>query len=226
MLNIEKHKQILSKILLEIYSEKSLAGKLGFKGGTALYFFYDLNRFSTDLDFDLIGEGSEKDIKLIEEIVARNLKIVDSRTKRFTWFWLGSYQKGEVKVKIEINTRPYPNKYEVVDFRGFSIRVLKKEYMAAHKFCAVLDRKVLQNRDLYDIWFMMDRDFPINKEIIKLRTGKKLKAHFSDILKMIRKLPIKYDVLNGLGEVMDNSRKDWVKGNLLKQIEIMLASRI
>ena len=98
--------------------------------------------------------------------------------------------------------------------------------MAAHKFCAVLDRKILQNRDLYDIWFMMEKDFPVNEEIIKLRTGKKLKTYLTDILKMIRKLPAKYDLLNGLGEVMDNSRKDWVKGNLLKQIEIMLVSRI
>lgn len=226
MLNIEKHKQILSKILIEIFSEKSLAGKLGFKGGTALYFFYDLNRFSTDLDFDLIGEGSEKDIKLIESIVARNLTIVDSRTKRFTWFWLGSYEKGEMKVKIEINTRQYPNEYEVRDFRGYSVRLLKSEYMAAHKFCAVLDRKKLQNRDLYDMWFMLTNDFTINERVVEQRTGKKLKAYLAEILAMIRDLPQNYDVLNGLGEVMDGRKKDWVKGKLLKELEIELASRV
>ena len=226
MLNIEKHKQVLAKILIEIFSEKSLAGKLGFKGGTALYFFYDLNRFSTDLDFDLIGEGTAEDILLIESIVKRNLTIVDSRTKRFTWFWLGSYEKGQVKVKIEVNTRQYPNKYEVKDFRGYSIRLLKREYMAAHKFCAVLDRKTLQNRDLYDIWFMFTHDFPINEKIILERTGKKLKPYFADVLKMVRGLPKNYDVLNGLGEVMDNRKKDWVKGNLLEELEIQLASRI
>lgn len=226
MLNIEKHKQILSKILIEIFQEKSLAGKLGFKGGTALYLFYDLNRFSTDLDFDLIGVGSEKDIKLIESIVARNLTIVDSKTKRFTWFWLGSYERGEVKVKIEVNTRVYPNKYEVMDFHGYSTRVLKREYMAAHKFCAVLDRKKLQNRDLYDMWFMLTHDFSINEGIIQERMGKKLKPYLAEVLKMIRALPKNYDVLNGLGEVMDNRKKDWVKGRLLEELEIQLASRV
>lgn len=37
---------------------------LGFKGGTAAYIFYDLNRFSTDLDFDLtkrLGESEFAD---------------------------------------------------------------------------------------------------------------------------------------------------------------------
>jgi predicted nucleotidyltransferase component of viral defense system len=226
MLNIEKHKQVLAKILIEIFQEKSLAGKLGFKGGTTLYFFYDLDRFSTDLDFDLIGEGNSEDIKLIEKIMKRNLKIVDSRTKRFTWFWLGSYEKGEMKIKIEINTRKYPNEYEVKDFRGFSIRVLKSDYMAAHKFCAVLDRKTMQNRDLYDIWFILKNNIDIKEDIIELRMGKKLKPYLKDILKMIRSLPQNYDVLAGLGEVMDNRKKDWVKGNLLKQLEIELASRV
>lgn len=226
MLNIEKHKQILSKMLIEIFSEKSLAGKLGFKGGTALYFFYDLNRFSTDLDFDLIGDGNEEDIKLIESIVKRNLTMVDSRTKRFTWFWLGSYQKSEMKVKIEINTRQFPNKYEVRDFRGFSIRLLKREYMAAHIFCAILDRKKLQNRDLYDAWFMLKNDFTIDESIVELRMGEKLKPYLGDVLKMIRSLPKNYDVLYGLGEVMDNRKKDWVKAKLLSELEIMLASRV
>ncbi|MCQ3945002.1 MAG: hypothetical protein DPW11_04490, partial [bacterium] len=60
MLNIDTHKQQLSKLLISLISDKSLATKLGFKGGTALYFFEDLPRFSTDLDFDLIGEIDEK----------------------------------------------------------------------------------------------------------------------------------------------------------------------
>lgn len=42
------------QILKEIYADIELANCLGFKGGTALMFFYDLPRFSVDLDFNLL----------------------------------------------------------------------------------------------------------------------------------------------------------------------------
>lgn len=44
----------MTRILKDIYSEIELANCLGFKGGSALMFFYDLPRFSVDLDFNLI----------------------------------------------------------------------------------------------------------------------------------------------------------------------------
>jgi len=226
MLNIAKHKQVLAKILIELASEKKLAGKLGFKGGTALYLFYELDRFSTDLDFDLTGEGGEVDRQLIKKIAANNLAVQDERTKRFTWLWVGSYAKGQDKIKLEVNTRKYANEYEIKDFRGYSIRVLKPEFMFSHKLCAVLDRKKLQNRDLYDVWWMLKRGWGIAEPIVEMRMGKKLKSYWGDLLKLVRSLPKKYDILQGLGEVMTPAKKDWVKGRLLKELEMELASRV
>lgn len=46
MVDINKHKFFLFQVLKDIYEDKELAGVLGFKGGTALMFFYDLPRFS------------------------------------------------------------------------------------------------------------------------------------------------------------------------------------
>ncbi len=226
MLDQNKHKQVMIKILLDIVSEKKLSAKLGFKGGTALYLMNDLNRFSTDLDFDLIGEGGKSEIALIGQIVAKNLTVIDKKTKRFTWYWMGSYEKGEHKIKVEINTREYPNEYEIRDFRGYSVRVLKQEYIFAHKLCAVLDRKNLQNRDLYDVWWMFENNFPISEEIVKLRMKQSLKEYLSEILTMVRKLPKKYDILQGLGEVMGDGKKDWVKAKLLIELDKQLASRV
>jgi predicted nucleotidyltransferase component of viral defense system len=39
-----------------------IASSLGFKGGTALMFFYDLPRFSIDPDFNLLDTGKEKQV--------------------------------------------------------------------------------------------------------------------------------------------------------------------
>ena len=59
MLNVERHRQVLFNLITEIY--KSPAGMyLGFKGGTMFYFFHELDRFSVDLDFNLL-DSSKKD---------------------------------------------------------------------------------------------------------------------------------------------------------------------
>ena len=105
MLNTDKHKQVLSKILIDLVRQKSLASKLGFKGGTSLFFFYDLDRFSTDLDFDLVTDIKDLDISLIDGAVKKSLDILDKRKKRYTLFWLGSYEKGLQKVKVEIKVK-------------------------------------------------------------------------------------------------------------------------
>ena len=54
MLDTDRHKNILIKILKDIYTDNTIGPILGFKGGTAAYLFYDLPRFSVDIDFDLI----------------------------------------------------------------------------------------------------------------------------------------------------------------------------
>ena len=69
MIDINKHKYFLVQILKDIYSDIELANCLGFKGGTALMFFYDLPRFSVDLDFNLIKEGKENLVSCQLDIV-------------------------------------------------------------------------------------------------------------------------------------------------------------
>jgi predicted nucleotidyltransferase component of viral defense system len=41
-MNVSKHKSYLIRILKDIYDDVELDNRLGFKGGTALMFFYDL----------------------------------------------------------------------------------------------------------------------------------------------------------------------------------------
>ena len=55
----QKHKLYMAQILSQIFKDKDLCNVLGFKGGTALMFFYDLPRFSTDLDFNLLDESKQ-----------------------------------------------------------------------------------------------------------------------------------------------------------------------
>ena len=54
--DISKHRNVLLMILKDIYSDATTSPSLGFKGETALHLFYNLTRFSIDLDFDLLDE--------------------------------------------------------------------------------------------------------------------------------------------------------------------------
>lgn len=73
MLDRNVHKTILLQILKDIYTDSSLGPILGFKGGTAANFLYDLGRFSVDLDFDLLDGDKEAFVfKKIEKILLRS----------------------------------------------------------------------------------------------------------------------------------------------------------
>jgi predicted nucleotidyltransferase component of viral defense system len=226
MLNITTHEVNMKRILLEFFSDPTLKKQLAFKGGTCLYFFYNLNRFSTDLDFNLISNSLAH--KNIEKIFAKypNLKIVDKMNKTNTWFWSLSYGNDSVNIKIEISKRDYPDNYETKNLLGISVTTMKKECMFAHKLCAISDRKILQNRDLFDSLFMFKNNYPINEEIIKIRTGKSMDEYFKFLINYIQKNVNEAKILDGLGEVLDSNIKSFYKKNLLKELLLEIGLRI
>jgi len=219
MLKTNIHDIHMRKILTMIYQDKNLQNSLGFKGGTCLYFFHNLDRFSTDLDFDCIGDSI--DVEAMNALFS-DYGIQDHYSKFNTWFWLLSYEKVNAKIKIEISKRDYPDTYEIVDFLGTPIRIMTKDCMFAHKLCAITDRKKLQNRDLYDTYFMLKHFYSINENILKLRTGKTIKEYFLYLLEFIEQKVDNKHILAGLGEVLDDKQKDWARENLVKKLIITI----
>lgn len=224
MLNKDKHEILLKQILRDIYKDQYLQGKLVFKGGTCLYIFYDLNRFSVDLDFNLRTKdfSSEK----VTEIVNKYLNIEDHSTKTNTWFWLGSYEKGLKKIKIEISKRDYPEEYIDMNYFGIPISTMKPEYMFAHKLCAITDRRKLQNRDLFDSYFMFNKGWEPNEEIIKIRTERSKAHYFEDLISFIKSNAIRSHILDGLGEVVDENQKTWIRDHLIDELVFQLGVRV
>jgi predicted nucleotidyltransferase component of viral defense system len=224
MLNISKHEIILKQVLRDIFKHDKLQGQLAFKGGTCLYIFYGLNRFSTDLDFNLVSE--QFDFEEVTKILKKYITIEDFSSKSNTWFWLGSYEKGLQKIKIEVSKRDYPDKFKNMNYYGILIPTMAPEYMFAHKLCAITDRKKLQNRDLFDAWFMFDKQWEPNEDIIKLRTGKAKIEYFKDLVQFIENKVEKKNILDGLGEVINEKQKPWVKGHLIEDLLFQLGIRI
>ncbi len=225
MLNERKHRKIMFEILRDIY-RSDLGFYLGFKGGTMLYFFYNLNRFSVDLDFDLLLSAeerkkiSEEDIlKKLEVIVRPYGKIEDIYNKNYTLFILLNYENGQRNLKIEISKRvAYKNKYEFKNLYGTDIKCMVIEDAFAHKLLAATGRRVPVNRDFFDLYFFWKNGYEFNEKIIRKISGKSGREYLIFLKKYIDKNLNQNNVLRGLGELLSESEKDWTKTNLKKEL--------
>ena len=226
MLDINKHRTILLQILKDIYTDTSLGPLLGFKGGTAAYLFYELGRFSVDLDLDLLDESKEDFVfEKIETVLKEYGKIKEKDKKRFTLFYVLSYEKEAHKIKVEINRRNFGSKYELKNYLGIPMLVMVKEDMFAHKLAVLTDRKKPANRDIFDIWFFLKHNFDINEEIIKKRTELSLKEYFKQCITRIEKINER-QIVNGIGELLDEKTKIWTKKNLKKDVVFLMKVRL
>lgn len=228
-MDITKHKTNLTNILIDIYKDSLLSTILGFKGGTAAMLFYNLPRFSVDLDFDLVSNNNVQEIiNKLTTLLSSKYIIKDQSTKYNTLFWLVSYEKGEHNIKIEVSTRENPyNHYLNQSFYGVMIKTLDIADMIAHKMVAFTERPSVANRDLFDIHYLLTSKYAgsINYEIIKLRTGKNLEEFYQFLLKLVNKIDPN-NILDGLGEVLTNSQKDHVKAKLLTELKGLIQRQI
>lgn len=231
---IKKHKTNLTNILIDIYKDNFLAPILGFKGGTAAMLFYNLPRFSIDLNFDLTMKYKNNS-KKIENLINRMTKLLSAKyaikdqcKKYHTLFWRISYGLGLAQIKIEISTRNIPyNHYKLKSFYGVRLKVLDIKDMIAHKMVAALERTSIANRDLFDIHYFLGTPHAneINYDIIKHRTNKNPKEFYKYLYNFIDEINPK-SILAGLGEVLDNSQKDWAKAKLLEELKGLIQRQI
>jgi len=222
MLDIATHKNILLRILKDIYTDTSLGPLLGFKGGTAAYLFYNLDRFSVDIDFDLLDKTKEQEVfDKVENIVKEYGTIKEKRDKRHTLFILLSYSDEAQNIKIEINKRSFGSQYEVKNYLGISMLVMKREDMFAHKLVAMIERNKTANRDIYDVHFFLNNNWEINKEIIEKRTEMKFADYLKKCIEFVENISER-GILFGMGELINERQKGWVKSKLKKDTVFLL----
>ena len=211
MIDLNKHKFLLMQIMKDIYSDIELSNCLGFKGGTALMFFYDLPRFSVDLDFNLL-EIEQEDLvyKKVRKILLKYGSIYDEAKKFYGPLVVLNYGYGERKLKVEISNRAFENRYEIKNLLGINIKVMVLEDLFAHKLCALLDRSSVTNRDIFDCWFFMEKRTPINKYIVEDRMKMPLTEYLQKCIDLLESTNNK-GLLQGLGELMDSRMKKFVQ---------------
>lgn len=236
-INKEQHQKIMLNILADISADPELSVNLGFKGGTCCYFLYGLDRFSVDLDFDLLNENKKDSVgEKIEKLLLKYGK-AEKQNKALSYKLKYSDDLKVSGLKIDISDRIDLNKlnqYEILDVvSGVPLNVLKKEDIFAHKLAVLKDRfenkkinKAVANRDLYDICFFFQKGWDFNIDIIKLRRGIAAKEYLKELKEFIEKNVNEKNVLNGIGALVDDRKRDWVKNNLKKEAIKQLAIQI
>ncbi len=177
--------QILKALSLSAFNDS-----LSFMGGTCLRFAYGINRFSEDLDFDLmkkdgfdIGElmvdiknklelqGFQLDVRMK---MTENIHIIFFRFRNvLREFGLDVQESEKILIKFEIDFDPYKNIHTETKFSDsfnerFPMRVNSLETLFAQKVVAIVFRPYQKGRDFYDlVWFLSQRTLEPDYKIFK-----------------------------------------------------------
>jgi len=225
-LDYPKHKNILLQILKDVFSDTSIAPYLGFKGGTAALMFYGLDRYSVDVDLDLLDQSKENEIfPKIEKIAANYGKIIDSKIKRFNMVTIISHDGKSQKVKIEVNRRNFGSRYETMTMLGIPMKVMVKEDMFANKLMAMYERIGRTSRDIYDVYFFAKNNWPINKQLVEDRAKMPFKEVVAKCIESLEKMS-NSRILDGLGELLSEPQKDWARAKLRSDTIFLLKTML
>lgn len=216
LFDVKIHHRYLSLLLAEL--AKAFPEKIAFKGGTCAYFFYHLPRFSFDLDFDMLREFSAEDTGLFREVLSRHGQAKEFRDKKNTLFCLFDYGKGHPNIKIELSKRVWKNNvYRPVWFLGVPVLAADQATILTNKLVALTDRKNAVARDLYDSWYFLKSEFPVNHPLIMERTGKDSASYLKEAAAFIKKTFTARNVLHGFGDALDEKQMAWAKSHLISE---------
>jgi hypothetical protein len=149
----------------------------------------------------------------VRTILLKYGTITDEAKKFYGPIIVLDYGVDERKLKVEISVRQFDNHYEIKNLLGINMKVLVQPDMFAHKLCALLDRNILTNRDIFDCWFFMQKQTPVNKSIVEFRMGMLYSDYLQKSIDTLESIRDK-GLLQGLGELMDNDLKNFVRTKL------------
>ena len=206
----------MMQVLLAIFRHPELSKLLAFKGGTSLMLFHSLTRFSTDLDFNLLDASQTEYVyKELRKLLLKFGTIDDEAIKFYGSILVLNYGKGERMLKVEVSNRVCPNHYEIRFLLGTDIRVMTLPDMFAHKLCALGER--ITPRDIYDVWFFLQKRTEINEEIVKIRTNLSVSEYAQQCAEKVRSYSSRV-LMQGLGEVLiDNQSKNFARQYLITE---------
>lgn len=191
------HKAWLYRVLSGIADNTQLSSLLRFKGGTCAAMRNLVDRFSVDLDFDLIDHEKVANVReWLKEIFQELGLVIEDESKVVPQFFLKYPQSGKSRNTLRVEVTfppPKANQYEPVRFIEID-RILHcqtVETMFANKLVALIDRyekhKSIAGRDIFDIHAFFLQGLKFNEDVIRERRNQDLPVFFAKISEFIEK---------------------------------------
>lgn len=183
--------------LLTLLFEHPDSKNLAFIGGTSLRLLFDLDRFSEDLDFDCFLTQKKKTAipfqYLTSALQRRGYDVVFREknthaehggtfvfSKLLHLYGLSGHTAETLKIKIDFTYQDMgKTEVRILNRFGFAEQIvtLPLSILCARKIHALIHRKRLQARDLYDLaWFFSRRITPDEKTLSAIGVGSGLKV--------------------------------------------------
>ena len=106
------------------------------------------------------------------------------------------------------------------------VRIADEATVMTNKLVALTDRRTAVARDLYDSWYFLKSGFSISDALIAERTGKNRKTYLKTAMAFIKKTYTVRNVLQGLGNALDEKQKIWARKNLVSETLQEMEKRI
>lgn len=190
------HKIQLYRLLTTII-DSDISRFVYFKGGTAASMLGFLDRFSIDLDFDIMKDVARDRINRNLKSIFEKLGLeVDKKSSKTLYYILKYQAKRGLRNSIKLSfidkiyeSNIYKPQYLSEIDRFVNCQTV--ETMFANKLVAITNRyektKTIAGRDLYDIHHFFINGYKYEKKIIEERTGKKTADYFRNLIKFIDK---------------------------------------
>lgn len=181
------HRAWLLRLLSAIVDDRQLMTMMRFKGGTCAAMRNLLDRFSVDLDFDLLSmEQISVARGRLETIFSKLQLTIKDQSKTVPQYFL-RYNAAPAAgrrntIALDITVPPSKaNEYETVRLADIDrfVPCQTTATMVANKLVTPLDRfakhRTIAGRDIYDIHHFLFHGLPWNATVIEERTGMSLK---------------------------------------------------
>lgn len=206
---------------------KSKAGShMAFKGGTALKLFYNLPRYSEDIDYDSLAKISPQVLRDIikTHITKRRWEITDDAVKYHTIFLKLRFAGPErnFRVKIEISTREKALETTIISLRGVPVLTLEPSFLMTEKLITFVERRA--GRDIFDAWYILNNAYSLDETMITKGYGD-LTHFYQKILNVIQKADPKR-ILRDTGKLLPLDFRNWIKTSFLSDFEQLVGRKL
>jgi len=226
------HKSYLNRVLIEIIDRTVLSQCLAFKGGTCAAMLGFLDRFSVDLDFDVINNADETILRQEFHLVFDYLGLMVAQELNNALMFRLRYPNDPGKrnnLKVSASSQfVKANTYKVVYIAEIDRMMTSQtvETMFANKLVAVTDRydlhKTIAGRDIYDIHHFFMQGYTYNPDVIRERTGFEPKNYLDKLSAFIKQHVTQTTINEDLNMILPNKQYQRIRKILIPETIALL----